>query len=148
MIRYYFDNMDMNRYPTLWDGFLHYSISNDLLTERNVYDIIIEICDIGFYINIHENNIYISLCRDSNYYYYDFEQHIKPIINKLESSLLINIELGEFNATEVKHQGNQYKYTILKNEDMTISLKKRILNWEKYDAKKVNIVNKMKHLTI
>lgn len=147
-MKYYFDNMDLNKYPTLWDGFLEYNVYSELLNERLVSDIITEICDINFYINIHDDKIYMSICRDSDYYYYQFEQHIKHVITALENAFFINIENGQFNATEVKHQGNQYRYTISKNLDLSIVLKKKILNWEKYESKKVNITNKLSHLSI
>ena len=90
----------------------------------------------NFYINIDFDNssIYISLCQDSRYYYYQFEKDIKLLINSIEKDCLIYINCGEFYANEIKHDGNQYKYTIIK-KNSEIILKKKILNWTTYDAK-------------
>jgi archaellin len=55
---------------------------------------------------------------------------------KIEKKLGININYGEFNAIEVKHYSNQYKYIILKNDDNSILLKKKTLNWDNYEEQK------------
>jgi hypothetical protein len=133
MKRYYYDgyNLDKN-YATLWNGFLEYNSNTIELTEdriekntnRELDDLLTDICNINFYIYILDSKIYISLCQDSKYYYYQFEKDIKLIIDKIENQFNIKIDNGEFNATELKHQGNQYKYSISKDIDSKIILKK------------------------
>jgi hypothetical protein len=57
-------------------------------------------------------------------------------VEKIEEICDINITYGDFNATELKHDGNQYKYTITRAEDKKIILKKRVLNWEVFEKKR------------
>ena len=140
--KYYFDNTNLlTKYGTLWDGFLkfNFNIQNWKMPENMnsvLSDILVEICDINFYTNIIENNIYISLDTDSYFYYYDFEKTIKSAIIEIEKKFEININYGEFNAIEVKHYSNQYKYIISKNDDNSILLKKKTLNWDNYEEQK------------
>jgi hypothetical protein len=140
--KYYFDNTNLlTKYGTLWDGFLtfNFNIQNWKIPENMnsvLSDILVEICDINFYTNIIENNIYISLDTDSYFYYYDFEKTIKSAIIEIEKKFEINVNYGEFNAIEVKHYSNQYKYTISKNDDNSILLKKKTLNWDNYEEQK------------
>lgn len=152
-MKYYYDNMNLKeRYATLWNGYLSYEIKlpNDnpekILSICKLNDIVTDICKINFYINIDNSNIYISLCQDSHYYYYDFEKDIKKVILKLEKEFDINIIGGEFNANEVNHNANQYKYTILKKNEK-ITLKKKTLNWSSYKSKK-DLSDQMKKLNI
>ena len=143
MKRYYFDSFDLDKkYATLWNGFLEYN-SNIIEctkergdnTNRILDDLISEICDINFYIYLLDSKIYFSLCQDSQYYYNQFEKDIKKVITEIENKFNVKIEYGEFNATELKHQGNQYKYTITKDKTCKIILKKKILNWDNYESK-------------
>lgn len=140
--KYYFDNTNLlTKYGTLWNGFLtfNFNIQTWKMPENMnsiLSDILVEICDINFYTNIIENNIYISLDTDSYFYYYDFEKTIKSAIIEIEKKFEININYGEFNAIEVKHYSNQYKYTISKNNDNSILLKKKTLNWVNYEEQK------------
>ena len=147
MKRYYYeDTIIETNYPTLWNGHLSYEgddipISLDYYQNSNkeLDEIFTEICEVNFYISIIDKKIYVSLCRDSNYYYRQFEKNIKSVINQIESKFNIIITDGEFYANEVKHEGSQYKYTITKLEDKLL-LRKKILNWN-------NIPN-MKNLKI
>ena len=144
--RYYFNNTEIdNYYSTVWYGFLIYDQSkNNIPISENYYqksnpildDLLHEICNINFYVNIINNHIYISVCQDFKYYYYQFEKDIKNVIKEIENKFEITVESGEFNAVECKYNGNQYKYTISKDKDNNIILKKRILNWENYENKK------------
>jgi len=129
--RYYFTNTLVNiKYPTLWDGFLKYKKidENEPIGWLDMDNILVDICEINFYINIDKDTIYLSMDRDENYYVHQFEKHIKKVIKKSEEILNIKILSGEFNATEVKHEASQYKYIITCNDDKII-LKKRVLNW-------------------
>jgi hypothetical protein len=126
--KYYFDNTDiLNHYPTIWHGYLYTKIDEPYLNENSIWplnDILVEICDVNFYIYLINNYIYLSICTDSRYYAANFEKHIRKAIKALEKKLNINIEKGEFFANECKPMGIQYKYTILKDSDDKISLKK------------------------
>ena len=125
--KYYFTKI--MKYPTLWHGFLAYKrINNEAIPWLDLDNILIDICDINFYISKDDNNIYLSVDRDECYYVNQFEKHIKKVIKEIEIKLQIKIESGEFNANEVKHNGSQFKYTICKNNDKII-LKKIVLNW-------------------
>jgi len=138
-IKYYFDNTNLlTKYGTLWDGFLTFDLIGQIPSNANsqISDILVEICDINFFTNVIDNNIYISLDTDSYFYYYDFEKTIKSALMEIEKKLGININYGEFNATEVKHYSNIYKYTISKNDDNSILLKKKTLNWDNYEEQK------------
>ena len=151
--KYYFQNTIVEtEFPTLWDGYLTYDadklieISDGYFqkSNRELDDLLQEICDINFYVSLIDNNIYLSVCRDSHFYYQDFEKNIKKIIKEIEIKFNISIKSGQFNANEVKHRGSQYRYTINKDNDK-ISVKRKILNWETYDDK---VVKKMKDLKI
>lgn len=149
--RYYFENSVVNEmYPTLWHGYLTFdgniplSINYYQKSNKTLDDLLAEICDINFYVSLIDNNIYLSVCRDFNYYYYQFEKNIKIVIIEIEKKFNINIKEGEFFATEVLHIGNKYKYKIT-NIDGVISLKKKILNWDKEEEK---IIKKMNNLKI
>ena len=154
MKRYYFDGHDLDKnYSTLWNGFLELESNTiklinhyDCQTNNELEDLISEICDINFYIYIIDLKIYISLCQDSKYYYHQFEKDIKKVIIEIENKFNVTINCGEFNATEVRHQGDQYKYTITKNENSNIILKKKVLNWDSYESKskkiKINDITK------
>jgi hypothetical protein len=148
---YYFDNTNLDTYyPTLWKGYIKYGNINSNNNHLNIIDIdniLIDICDINFYINIDGNDgkIYISLCQDSKYYYHQFEKHIKKVISKLEEFFNIVFINAEFYANEVKHLGNQYKYTIDKLDNKVV-LKKKTLNWSVIDKSINNIdmsINKL-----
>jgi hypothetical protein len=72
---------------------------------------------------------------DEFYYYHQFEKSIKSAIKETELKFNIVITNGEFYGNELKHNGNQYKYTISKKDDKII-LKKKILNWDSSNNKK------------
>jgi hypothetical protein len=157
--KYYFDNTDIDtNYSTIWYGFLIYNSNNPSRnnipisenyhqkSNRILDDLLCELCDNNFYVNIINNYIHISVCQDSKYYYHQFEKDIKIAIKEIESKFNVIIESGEFNANECKYNGNQYKYTISKGIDNNIILKKRILNWTTHDTKKKRI-NKIDELS-
>lgn len=139
--KYYFDNTNLDKvHATLWNGYLvcESSAANILKSkEKELDEIFAEICNINFYINIINNTIYISLCQDEKYYFYEFEKDIKNVIESIQEKYKIKIVSGEFNAIEIKNFGNQYKYIIKNINDNKISLKKKILNWDSYENKKV-----------
>jgi len=90
---------------------------------------------LNFYRHHDEDHVYLSLDADENYYFSSFEKHIFKIIKQLEKKFTIFIENAEFYAFECKHFGNQYKYNITRNKENNnkIILKKKVLNWEKFD---------------
>ena len=145
--KYYFleksvTGIDINiTYPTLWHGYLTY-VKNDITDKSpinllDIDNILIDICDNNFYLNNDSENIYISLDRDSKYYVEQFEKQIKKVIKQIEEMLYVTVTYGEFNATEIKHNGSQYKYTLTRNKtDNKIILKKIILNWDVLDGSK------------
>lgn len=141
--KYYFDNTNLDKvYATLWNGYLVFEFSAvDILKLKEIEldEIFVKICNINFYINIINNIIYISLCQDEKYYFYQFEKDIKNVIISIQIKYKIKIESGEFNAIEIKNFGNQYKYIIKNTKIDKISLKKKILNWNSYENKKVKI---------
>ena len=105
---YYYDGTDLSiKYATLWNGFLIYSLKEEKPDHLIINDILTEICNINFYISITDDHIYISLCQDSQYYFHQFEKHIKTVIKEFEDKFKISISNGNFNATEIRHQGDQ-----------------------------------------
>lgn len=149
-IKYYFESCNIQtRYLTIWHGFLKYdgnqipvnrehllSSNSKLLYNIDLNDIFCEIFQLNFYISLINNYIYISHDMDEFYYYHQFEKSIKNAIKETELAFNIVITNGEFYANEIKHNGNQYKYTISKKNDKII-LKKKILNWDTNNSKKV-----------
>ena len=136
--KYYYDDPRFNnkKYRTLWKGHLTYKgesipISEDYYqySNRELDDIITETCNINMYCNLQNNTIYLSSDCDFNFYYYDFEKTIKLLIGNINSKFSVQIYCGEFNAHELRIDGDLYKYTI-KELNGKISLKKKILNWE------------------
>jgi len=138
--KYYFDELQNNKFDTIWYGFIEFdilnnNILNDNIKMSNITDIIVDISNVNFYIFIEENRLYLSLDNDRYYYTYTcFEKTIREIIYKLIEYLsgdtINKIEFinGEFTGVEYKPNGCQYKYKLTKI-DNKISLKKRILNW-------------------
>ncbi len=129
--KYYFVNTNVNiKYPTLWDGYLNYTknSSDVVINYLDIDNILVDICEINFYIHLQPETIYISLDRDENYYFHQFEKHIKPVIKKMEEIMNITIQYGEFNASEIKHDPNLFKYIITRKTDKII-LQKQSLNW-------------------
>lgn len=135
--KYYYEGTFMEyKFSTLWNGFLRYigiqiPISSDHYQESNreLDDLLAETCDINFYVSLINNHIYMSICRDSNYYAIDFEKNTKKMIREIEKKFNVMITDGEFYANEIKHNGNQYKYNILKDNEDKIILKKKTLNF-------------------
>ena len=126
--QYYFDNTNLlTRYYTIWYGFINYKTTNPIILDESlVNDVLTEACDINFYIHFHENNIYLSIDNDSEYYITKFEKDIKPAIKALEDTLQINFESAEFNANEYNPHGKRYKYRIFREGEKLI-LKKTCL---------------------
>ena len=132
--KYYFDLPYTRKYETIWYGYLEFDNIKDydisLLNE-----VITEITNISFYINIENNKMYLSVDNDGNYYGSSrFENDIRNIITHMEKYLskneVINFISGEFTAIEYKPDGNQYKYKLTNNlNEKKIDIKKRILNW-------------------
>ncbi len=134
---YYMDTQSDKIYATLWNGFLKYKkLDEHPIPFLDIDNILVDICNINFYVHLDNEYIYISLCQDEKYYAHQFEIHIKKVIRSFEEKFNLQILSGEFNATELRHQGDQIKYTISKLSNNNISLKKRILNWESYERRK------------
>lgn len=134
---YYFTNTKLETsYSTLWSGYIYFKkIDNTPIRLEDVDNILVDICNINFYIKIDILHIYISMDQDEKYYHHQFEKHIKKIINKFEEMFNITVINGIFNATELKHQGNQYRYRISKKIDNKILVSKKVLNWEVIEKK-------------
>lgn len=163
MKKYYYENTILEtKYFTLWNGYFKYegnriNISENYFQEsnRDLDDLLTEICNVNFYISLINEYIYISLDSDSYLYCINFEKTIKIALKEIEIKFNIIINCGEFYGTEVKHMGNQYKYTISKDEDRII-LKKKILNWDTYNKKdkkdnkndEYDLINKIKDIKI
>jgi hypothetical protein len=126
--QYYFDNTNLlTRYYTIWYGFINYKTINPIILDESlVNDVLTEVCDINFYIHFHENNIYLSIDSDSEYYITKFEKDIKPAIKALEDTFQIKFESAEFNANEYNPHGKRYKYRIFREGEKLI-LKKTCL---------------------
>jgi hypothetical protein len=148
--KYYFETINPDYYATVWYGFFEYDENNERIpisddyyqkSNRDLDDLLVNVCDIHYYVNLLDNYIYLSIDNDSKYYYYQFEKNIKNTILSIEEKFKINIKNGEFNAIEYRPNGNQYKYTISREYDSTLShnkvkLKKKILNWDSFKNKK------------
>lgn len=135
--KYYYEGTFMeHKFPTLWNGFLTYngmpipiSLDHYQDSNRELDDLLCEICDINFYVSLIDNHIHMSICSDSNYYATDFEKNTKKMIREIEKKFNVTVIDGEFYANEIKHNGNQYKYNILKDDKEKIILKKKTLNF-------------------
>jgi len=137
--KYYFDLPYTKKYETIWYGYLEFDKIKDYDISDNISllnEVITEITDISFYINIEDNKIYLSVDNDGNYYSSNrFENDIRNIITHIEQYLsknevVFNFINGEFTAIEYKPDGNQYKYKLTNNlTEHKIDIKKRVLNW-------------------
>jgi hypothetical protein len=130
--KYYFDVPYTRKYDTIWYGYLEFDSIGDDFNVSLLNDILVEIADINFYINIENNKIYLSIDNDGNYYDNNkFENNIRNIITQISKIYFINFLNGEFTGIEYKPDGNQYKYKISNNiGDNKIDIKKRVLNWD------------------
>lgn len=130
--KYYFDLPYTRKYDTIWYGYLEFDRISDDFNVSLLNDILVEITDINFYINIENNKIYLSIDNDGNYYDNNkFENNIRNIITQISKIYSINFLNGEFTGIEYKPDGNQYKYKITNNiGEHKIDIKKRVLNWD------------------
>lgn len=137
--KYYFDLPYTKKYETIWYGYLEFDKIKDYDISDNISllnEVITEITNISFYINIEDNKIYLSVDNDGNYYSSNrFENDIRNIITHIEQYLskngIVNFINGEFTAIEYKPDGNQYKYKLTNNlTEHKIDIKKRVLNWD------------------
>ncbi len=130
--KYYFDLPYTRKYDTIWYGYLEFDRISDDFNVSLLNDILVEIADINFYINIENNKIYLSIDNDGNYYDNNkFENNIRNIITQISKIYSINFLNGEFTGIEYKPDGNQYKYKITNNiVEHKIDIKKRVLNWD------------------
>jgi len=154
--KYYYENTPLEtKYATLWDGYLTYEgnipISSNYWQNSNkeLDDILADICDVNFYVSIIDNNIYLSVSSDFRFYITNFEKTIKKAIKEINDKFNVKIGEGHFNALEIKHSGNQYRYIIRvdekdKDKDKYI-LKKKTLNWGVLDN---DLVNNLKKLSV
>jgi hypothetical protein len=130
--KYYFDVPYTRKYDTIWYGYLEFDSINDDFNVSLLNDVLVEITNINFYINIENNKIYLSIDNDGNYYDNNkFENNIRNIITQISKIYSINFLNGEFTGIEYKPDGNQYKYKISNNiGENKIDIKKRVLNWD------------------
>jgi hypothetical protein len=130
--KYYFDLPYTRKYDTIWYGYLEFDRIGDDFNVSLLNDILVEIADINFYINIENNKIYLSIDNDGNYYDNNkFENNIRNIITHISKIYSIIFLNGEFTGIEYKPDGNQYKYKITNNiVEHKIDIKKRVLNWD------------------
>jgi hypothetical protein len=145
-MKYYFDNCDLNKFDTIWYGFLKFNNNDDNFSDENnnnISDIILEITECNIYVGISkeeqkeqeqkekEQTIYLSVDNDGNYYSTDrFEKDIRPIISKMCEVFNTKFINGEFTAIECKPYGVQYKYRLFNDEENNkYAIKKRVLNW-------------------
>jgi hypothetical protein len=126
----------LERYTTIWKGILINENIDSIWIKpdeiESLKDIFVDICERNFYIHLDENNIYISLCPDSPYYYYEFEKNILKLLKTIENKFKIKINEGTFNCWECKPFPNSYRYYVFK-KDNKFKLKKNVLNWDNYD---------------
>jgi len=149
MKRYYYDECTFNvleKYATIWKGFLKKKNIDDNWIKcdelRKIDDLFAEKYDINFYTYLDEDYLYISLCQDTKYYYYQFEKDIIKMIKDIQKLCQIEIGEGCFEAWECKPYADSYKYTIYREEEK-LKLKKIKVNIEKYEnQKKVKIKHK------
>jgi hypothetical protein len=136
--KYYFDIPYKRKYETIWYGYLEFDKKIELFINdiSLLNEVITEITNISFYINIEDNKMYLSVDNDGNYYDSSrFENDIRNIITHIEKHLSkndfkISFSNGEFTAIEYKPDGNQYKYKLTNNlDEKKIDIKKRVLNW-------------------
>jgi hypothetical protein len=135
--KYYFDIPYIKKYETIWYGYLEFDkkIESFINNISLLNEVITEITNISFYINIEDNKIYLSIDNDGNYYGSNrFENDIRNIITHIEQHLskneVVNFLNGEFTGVEYKPDGDQYKYKLTNNlTEHKIDIKKRVLNW-------------------
>ena len=124
----------LEKYPTIWKGILtKENIDNNWILPvqlSSLRDLFVEVLDRNFYLDVDENNIHISLCQDSPYYYNEFEANIIKMLKELEKQYNIKIGNGEFYLWECKPMANSIKYVIYKKNDK-FKIKKTVHNWEK-----------------
>lgn len=144
-MQYYWDDTKhinvLERYSTIWKGTL---INGDIDKPwinpeklKELEDVFTDIGERNFYINLDENHIYVSLCQDSPYYFYEFEKYIIKLLKSIEKKFKVKINGGEFYCWECRPMANSYRYNIYK-KDSKFKIKKNTLNWEKYDSKTSN----------
>jgi len=141
-MHYYWDNTThinvLEKFKTIWKG----TIKSENIDEnwikpdeiKKLEDICTNVAERNFYVNLDENHIYLSLCQDSPYYYYEFEKNIIKLLKEIEKNFEIKIGEGDFYCWECRPMANAYKYVIFK-KDTKFKIKKTVLNWEKYETK-------------
>tara|TARA_B100001173_G_C15586633_1_gene378679 strand:- start:13 stop:435 length:423 start_codon:yes stop_codon:yes gene_type:complete len=137
-MQYYWDDTShinvLERYTTIWKGTLiNTNVDSNWVKPEQIRefdDLLVDVCERNFEINLDESNIYLSLCQDSPYYYHEFEKNILKFLRKSEKKFNININEGEFYCWECRPLANSYRYRIYK-KDNKFKLKKSVLNWEK-----------------
>ena len=141
-MHYYWDNTTninvLEKFKTIWKGNIKSeNIDGNWIKPdeiKKLEDICTDIAERNFYIYLDENHIYLSLCQDSPYYYYEFEKNIIKLLKEIEKKFKVKIGEGDFYCWECRPMANSYKYIIFK-KDNKFKIKKTVLNWEKYEAK-------------
>ena len=141
-MQYYWDNTThinvLERFSTIWKGILKSeNIDNNWIKPdqiKELEDLFTNVAERNFYLHLDENHIYVSLCQDSPYYYYEFEKYCIKLLKEIEKKFKVKIGEGEFFCWECKPMANSYRYVIFKKENK-FKLKKTVLNWDKYDNK-------------
>lgn len=144
-MQYYWDDTThinvLERFSTIWKG----SLKSENIDEnwikpeeiKDLEDLFTKVAERNFYIHLDENHIYISLCQDSPYHYYEFEKNGLKLFKDIEKKFNVKISSGEFYCWECKPMPNSYRYVIFKR-DNKFKMKKTVLNWDKYDLKTNN----------
>ncbi len=144
-MQYYWDDTThinvLERFSTIWKG----SLKSENIDEnwikpeeiKDLEDLFTKVAERNFYIHLDENHIYISLCQDSPYHYYEFEKNGLKLFKDIEKKFNVKISSGEFYCWECKPMPNSYRYVIFKR-DNKFKMKKTVLNWNKYDLKTNN----------
>ena len=131
----------LERFSTIWKGILKSENIDDNWIKpeqiKDLEDLFTKVAERNFYIHLDENHIYISLCQDSPYHYYEFEKDGLKLFKDIEKKFNVKISSGEFYCWECKPMPNSYRYVIFKR-DNKFKMKKTVLNWDKYDLKTNN----------
>ena len=131
----------LERFSTIWKGILKSENIDDNWIKpeqiKDLEDLFTKVAERNFYIHLDENHIYISLCQDSPYHYYEFEKDGLKLFKDIKKKFNVKISSGEFYCWECKPMPNSYRYVIFKR-DNKFKMKKTVLNWDKYDLKTNN----------
>jgi hypothetical protein len=144
MKKYYYDDkmrIDvLEKYKTIWRGYFITSSEEKTFITKDHFLEINELCankfDVGFYLTVDKNYLYMSICPDSEYYYHQFEKDILKIAKDIQKCCNVKICKGSFQAWECRPDANMFNYTIYIEKEK-LKLKKSEINIHKYEEKKI-----------